>query len=512
MRLSRKDRSTRDRALSRAGMLALATGALVLIGLGGASVLLGLHNEDALALANQTEEARVAIADVVTSVRDAETGQRGFLLTERESYLELYRVGAARLPGQMDTLIKSLPLADEERRLVADLNVAIQEKMSELRRTLDLAQAGDREAALAVVRSARSQQAIDTIRDLATKIEAEEQSIHERQIRAVNAGGRLLVIADAAGLPLVLLLALGTGLGVRRYLLALRWARTELTVANAMLAGANRRLEEANDGLEARVRTRTADLTEANEEIQRFAYIVSHDLRAPLVNIMGFTGELEDATRRLSAFVDRAAERAPDAAMEDVRLAARDDMPEAIRFIKASSAKMDRLINAILRLSREGRRALSPERIEMAPFVRDILDSVRHQVGRRDAEITVSEMPDIVADRLVVEQVFSNLIENALKYLKPGRPGQIGISGHVTGETVTYTVRDNGRGIAARDHERIFELFRRAGTQDVAGEGIGLAHVRALVRRLHGTIDCESSLDVGSAFIVTLPHGDAGEG
>ncbi len=493
-------------------MFALATGALVLIGLGGASVLLGLHNEDALALANRTEEARVAIAEVVTSVRNAETGQRGFLLTEHESYLAPYRAGVAQLPGQMDTLVKSLPPTAEGRRLMADLGAAIEDKMVELRQTLDLAGAGDREAALAVVRSDRGQRATDTIRDLAARIETEERSIYERQIRAMNTGGRLLVIADAAGLPLVLLLALGTSLSVRRNLLALRQARTELTLANAMLAGANMKLEDANEGLEARVRTRTADLTEANEEIQRFAYIVSHDLRAPLVNIMGFTGELEDATRRLSAFVDRAAERYPDDATTDVRLAARDDLPEAIRFIKASSAKMDRLIKAILRLSREGQRVLSPERIEMAPFVRGILDSVRHQVGQLDAEITVSEMPDIVADRLVMEQVFSNLIENALKYLKPGRPGRVAIEGQVAGRTVTYTVRDNGRGIAARDHERVFELFRRAGAQDVAGEGIGLAHVRALVRRLHGMIDCASSLDVGSMFTVTLPRDPTREG
>ncbi len=503
--LARATTPGRDRALGLNGILALGAGSVVLIAVGGASAVLAFYNADALSLANQTERARAAIDDVMASVQAAETGQRGFLLTGRESYLQPYRSGIAQLPVQLEELNRNLPPEAEGRKLVGDLDAAIKAKLSELEETLALLVAGNRAAAFEVVRSDRGQQAMNRTRDLAITIGTEEQAIYDRQIRSVEAGGRLLVIADGLGLLLVLLLALGVGLNVRRYLLALREARTELTTSNALLAGANFKLEGANNELEARVLTRTTDLTEANEEIQRFAYIVSHDLRAPLVNIMGFTGELEDATRRLSAFVERAFERHPEDATQDIRLAAKEDIPEAIRFIKASSAKMDRLIAAILRLSREGRRVLSPERIEMAPFLSVILDSVRHQAEQQGATVSISAAPDIVADRLAVEQIFSNLIDNALKYLKPGRPGRISIHGDVVGVFAEYVVRDNGRGIAEHDRERIFELFRRAGSQDVVGEGIGLTHVRALVRRLGGQIECESVLDVGSAFRVTLP-------
>lgn len=114
-------------------------------------------------------------------------------------------------------------------------------------------------------------------------------------------------------------------------------------------------------------------------------------------------------------------------------------------------------------------------------------------------------MPNLVADRLAVEQVFGNLLENALKYLLPGRPGDIRISGALEGRVARFDVGDNGRGIARRDYERVFELFRRAGDQSVPGEGIGLAHVRALVRRLGGSVDCESEVGVGSTFTVRLP-------
>jgi signal transduction histidine kinase len=279
---------------------------------------------------------------------------------------------------------------------------------------------------------------------------------------------------------------------------------------------AQARLRDNNLNLEATIDERTADLREANDEIQRFAYIVSHDLRSPLVNIMGFTSELEelrnDIFRRI-ARLDRAAALAPsmpeDAGAEpelegaDKQLS--DDFSEALGFIKSSIAKMDRLISAILNLTREGRREFSPERINMRELLEGIGATVAHQATEAEAQIRVGALPDIVSDRLALEQIFSNLIDNALKYLKSGVPGDIEIRGRTKLGYAIFDVTDNGRGIDAKDHQRIFDLFRRAGTQDKPGQGIGLAHVRALVRRLGGTMSVASELNHGSTFTVTLP-------
>ena len=302
---------------------------------------------------------------------------------------------------------------------------------------------------------------------------------------------------------LLALLALAIAAGARHAFIAVRTAQTELA--------------EANDMLEDRVAQRTAALTEANEEIQRFAYIVSHDLRAPLVNIMGFTSEMESAATVVAGYVAQttSAKTAPTEPqgpassgpnITDVMLAATEDIPESIRFIKTSASKMDRLIGAILKLSREGRRMLTPELVAMRPFLSTIAATMQHQADERGSVVQIGAMTDFTTDRLVLEQIFSNLIENALKYLQPGRPGQIDVSGSRKGGKLIYEVRDNGRGIAARDLERVFELFRRAGDQTVPGEGIGLAHVRALVRRLGGRIDCVSAVNVGSTFRVELPQ------
>jgi signal transduction histidine kinase len=257
-------------------------------------------------------------------------------------------------------------------------------------------------------------------------------------------------------------------------------------------------------GLERRVAERTSALARANDEIQRFAYIVSHDLRAPLVNIMGFTKELEVGTAALQKFVAAGSAETADLT-EAAQTAANDDLPEAVRFIRASTAKMDTLINAILKMSREGRRELNLEPVDLEKLFASTAASVRHQVDEAGARFELAaRAPTIVSDRVALEQIFGNLVDNAVKYLSPDRPGVIKVQVKET-DRVQITVTDNGRGIAPQDHERIFELFRRSGAQDRPGEGIGLAHVRALVRRLGGDITVQSQLGEGAAFQVSLP-------
>jgi PAS domain S-box-containing protein len=242
-------------------------------------------------------------------------------------------------------------------------------------------------------------------------------------------------------------------------------------------------------------RTAETALRESNEEIQRYAYIVSHDLRAPLVNIMGFTSEIEASQDDIrTALAGR-----PDASRIDA------DLSESVGFIKAAITKMDGLINAILKLSREGRRNFQPEPLAMTALVQGLADAQRHQTDTAGAVIEIGELPGITADRLAVEQIFGNLIDNAIKYLAKDRPGRIAVSGAVSDGLAVFEVADNGRGIDARDHGRVFELFRRSGVQDRPGEGIGLAHVRTLVRALGGRIDLSSEFGAGTTFTVTLP-------
>jgi signal transduction histidine kinase len=187
------------------------------------------------------------------------------------------------------------------------------------------------------------------------------------------------------------------------------------------------------------------------------------------------------------------------------------DFDEAISFIKTSIANMDRLINAVLRLSREGRRQFNPEQVDMNALIAGIVETVSHRAAELQASLRVDALPPVETDLLAAQQIFGNLIDNALKYGRHDEKLQIDIRGRLTATHAIYDVQDNGRGIDPADFQRVFELFRRAGKQDRPGEGIGLAHVRALVRRMGGTMGLSSEPGKGSTFTVTLPRRWAGD-
>jgi signal transduction histidine kinase len=152
-----------------------------------------------------------------------------------------------------------------------------------------------------------------------------------------------------------------------------------------------------------------------------------------------------------------------------------------------------------------GHRELKPELIDMKALTRAILSSLRHQIEQRKTAVSVTDLPAITGDKHSLEQIMGNLLDNALKYLDPGRTGEITIIAEQGVDEVVFHVRDNGRGIAKDDMRKVFELFRRAGAQDVPGEGMGLAYVKALVKRQGGRIWCDSELGKGSVFSFTIP-------
>ena len=227
----------------------------------------------------------------------------------------------------------------------------------------------------------------------------------------------------------------------------------------------------------------TASLKDSNEDLRSFIFSLSHDLRTPLVNIKGFSEELITGIRELGPILEKYLEGFPEEEQQRYRDVLKKDIPDALKFIGSSSNQMDKLINAVLALSRIGHRELKPEPIDMDLLVRTTLESFAHRIAHNKVAVTVHELPPIVADRLAIEQCVNNLLDNAIKYLDPSRPGIVEVSAEHGDEETVFRMRDNGRGIAGDDLDKIFGLFRRAGQQDVPGEGIGLAYVKALVKR-----------------------------
>ncbi len=260
---------------------------------------------------------------------------------------------------------------------------------------------------------------------------------------------------------------------------------------------------------EARLKSYSEELAAINEELKNFAYIVSHDLRAPLVNIKGFSQELDRSLHEIEPCFQKHLPLLDREDREKIGPVLKRDIPEALSFISSSVNRMDRMINAILKLSRAGRSNLSPEPVRVRELVQSILESITHQIGSGTIEIKLDDGP-VPVDRTALEQIFGNLLDNAIKYLDPARAGIIVISSERNNEEVVYHVQDNGRGIAEDDIPRAFEIFRRIGPQHIPGEGIGLAYVKTLVRTLGGRIWCSSRLGAGSTFSFSIPTSSGG--
>jgi signal transduction histidine kinase len=270
-------------------------------------------------------------------------------------------------------------------------------------------------------------------------------------------------------------------------------------------------LKRAHDELEARVLARTAELAQKNselakknEEVEAFAYIVSHDLRAPLVNLQGFSNELNLSCRELEEKLTDAG--LPTLLREEIEPILKQNIPSALRFISASASKFQRLIDALLALSRTGRQEYHTLDVDVAELVHTTVDSLQQSIRTRKAELKITPtLPHVEGDVTALGQVFSNLISNSLNYLSSERPGVIEVGGSADNENVHFWIKDNGVGIPPAVKPRLFQVFQRFHPELSPGEGMGLAIVKRVVERHHGQIWAESEVGVGTTFHISLP-------
>lgn len=256
---------------------------------------------------------------------------------------------------------------------------------------------------------------------------------------------------------------------------------------------------------EAKLKHYIAEMELSNKEMQNFANIIAHDFRAPIVNLRGFSQELEYSLVNLQQIIKDVVMHLPAEDQKKADELLKEDVPEALRFIHSSVDRLDRMVAALLKLAREGRRELVFEPIDCNKLISVILQSFDHQILQKGIQVTVGSMPVIETDHLALEQIIGNLLDNAIKYLEPGRPGKINIFCVENSDEYLFCVQDNGRGISNEDQEKVFEIFRRAGKSDVPGEGMGLAYIRTLTRNLGGRVWCESEVGVGTKMNFTLP-------
>jgi two-component system sensor histidine kinase/response regulator len=244
------------------------------------------------------------------------------------------------------------------------------------------------------------------------------------------------------------------------------------------------RLRRENAKLRELERQRSEELAAAYNDLESFSFSVSHDLRAPLRSIDGFSKILEDD------FAERLGE----------------DGGRIVQIIRAGSQKMDQLIVALLEFSRAGRTALHRESIDMTVLAEAAAGEARSLYTGPEPLIEIGQLPAVEGDATVMRQVWTNLIGNALKYSAKRPQPHVQINGRIAKQQAIYQVRDNGAGFDMRYADKLFGVFQRLhSTEDFAGTGVGLAIVQRIIARHGGRIWAQSAPDQGACFEFSIP-------
>ena len=242
-------------------------------------------------------------------------------------------------------------------------------------------------------------------------------------------------------------------------------------------------LRRFNEMLDQRVHERTAELAAANKELEAFSYSIAHDLRAPIRAICGFSQMLaEQMEGKLEAGESR-----------------------LLKVITDSSKKMGEMIDGFLALTGTGRQSLKLKPVDMAALVRDVVDAVRATHPQADARFEVGPLPEAVGDPALLRQVWTNLLDNAVKFSAARQPALITAGGRQTDKGVEYFVHDNGVGFDMRYSHKLFGVFHRLHrTDEFAGYGLGLATVERIVHKHSGRVWAEAEPGNGATFHFTL--------
>jgi signal transduction histidine kinase len=453
----------------------VATACAVLLLVAVLSHLAATHNDEEMRWVNHTHLVLQRIEEVRTSVSDAETSQRGYILTGDRTLLEAYHTSIGQLnEGARSLRSLTLDNPDQQARLNL-LGPLVHDKVAVWDERIGIRQTDGLEATVASMKADKGRHLAGQIRDDLAGMRAEET-----RLLALRSAG-----LEASSRRIRAVIIVGDGLGSVFLALAGLFVYQEMK---------KRRLAEAvvrslNMDLEVRVAERTAELAEraqdlerSNQELQQFAYVASHDLQEPLRTISSFTQLL---AKRYREKLD-------------------DKAREFIDFAVDGCRRMQDQINDLLTFSRVGThgKPLLPVNSEVA--LDRVLKTFKVAIDESNAVITHDKLPVVLADEIQLCQLFQNLIGNALKFRAAHAP-RIHVSAEADPAGWKISVRDNGIGIASEHRDRVFVIFQRLHTKrEFPGTGIGLAICKKIAERHGGRIWFEPSSGGGTTFCFTI--------
>jgi len=452
----------------------LGAAALIIIVIFGFSyrAMQQLHG-NGVAVAHSYEVIGAVEASYAT-LKDAESGQRCYLLTHGDEFLNIVRAAPAKFDNQIQHLeYLTLDNPTQQARLRV-LGAAGHDSLNFLENNIQLFHERGLEAAMQNVASGSGMQEMAEAYSVIKAIRQDEESLLAKRLAASQASASTAPLALAA-LGAVVLIALTIAyLFVGREMAGRR--RTE---------GALRTL---NEELETRVQGRTAELEASNKELEAFSYSVSHDLRAPLRHIRSFAKLLE----------------------ENVANVLDETGSHYLQRIQEASERMGRLVDDLLNFSRLGRTEISQERVDLKQLFEEVLQELQPDTAGRQILWQIADLPVVKGNREMLRTALINLVSNAVKFTRPRATAHIeaGCREVNGGEAVCY-LSDNGVGFDMQYADNLFGVFQRLHrSKDFEGTGIGLANVRRIIHRHGGRLQAEAAVGRGATFYFSLPVWD----
>ena len=424
---------------------------------------------------NQSQKNLRALEAVLSSVKDAETGQRGYLLTGQESYLKPHSLALKTIDREIKAL-KTLSVGDPaQQQQLSILEPLVRNKLAELQNTIDLRKNQREAAAVQLVLTNQGQELMDQIRLTIQQMQDTKNQQLQNWLTTKEQEARRLQWTFIPGIILNLM----------AFYLVYRAIQKETSDRKQAEAS----LKKLNEELEHRVQERTTELKDANtnllrsnRELEQFAYVASHDLQEPLRAINSYTQLL---ARKYQGNLDAKADK-------------------YIGYIVEGATRMQQLINDLLSFSRVGTKAKEFEAIACEAVLSKVLSNLRVAIAESRSVVTHDPLPTVMGDEIQLIQLFQNLIGNAIKFHRE-EPPRVHISAQQSKNEWVFSVRDNGIGMEAEYFDRIFTIFQRLHSKsEYPGTGIGLAVCKKIVERHGGRIWLESTLGVGTTFHFTI--------
>ena len=421
----------------------------------------------------QTGHAARIISDLEQTallLRNAQEGVRGFILSGQPDFLHPYSTAQ----HQIETKLLSLRQAasSKTQRYALDyLEDLIADSLLQLQQALDLRRASpDPQTALAYVSSGQSERALERVRTQVGLMQEQEKNWLASRETGATLSARYMKILIVVGTTLTYLMLVGAFWLLKRENRRRQLAEQALTRANAALL---RRAEQ---------------LKVTNLELESFSYSISHDLRIPLRAVVGYARMLEeDHAERLD-----------------------DEGRRLLQVIRDNGQRMGQLIDDLLAFSRLGRKEITATEIDMHELVEPQVGDVRRHEKYTAVEFDIGTLAPAWGDRALLQQVWINLISNAVKYSSGRTPPQVRISSTIADEEIIYSVSDNGVGFDMQYYDKLFGVFQRLhGADEFPGSGVGLAIVQRIVMRHGGRVWAEAQLDRGATFFFALPNNGA---